>query len=96
MKITDPQWIEVPGVRSGDDFCVAINSDIDPKYTLMAVVLTKPNMKLQAKKLLDKIGVPSQFVTTLTMTRLGKKPAVYSNILRQINGKMGLDCYKLQ
>jgi hypothetical protein len=69
-------------VITGEEFCIAIKSDLDPNYTELAVILTKQNMKAPAKKLLDQMGVPSQFITTHTMQKLGRKPAVYHMILR--------------
>ena len=69
-------------MNSAADYNAAIESDIDAKFTEFAVVIIKKDMKGPVKKLLDKMGIPSQFILSETFKRLGRKMNVYTNILR--------------
>ena len=80
---------------SENDYIKAIESDIDPKMSEFVIVIIKPDMKAPVKAKLDKMGIPSQFIRSETFGRMGKKPAIYTNILRQINAKLKLDLYRL-
>ena len=57
-------------------------------------MLTKKELKPLIKKALTGMGVISQFVLAATLKR---NPAigVYSNLLKQMNAKIGLDLYRV-
>lgn len=57
------------------------------------MIIFDPRNKKAIKSLLDKKGIPSQFVLSNTIKRA--KITVYSNILKQINAKLRGDLYKI-
>ena len=84
-------------MRSADDYMIAIKSDLDPKYITIAVVIIRDNIeKFPIKKLLDSMGIPSQFVRTDTINKAQRKLTTYSLMMKQMCGKMGLELYRLQ
>jgi aubergine len=63
---------------------------------IVCVILFKPEYKKFIKGILDKEGVPSQFVTTKKLGGPKGAPlSVMSNILKQMNAKLKLDLYRL-
>lgn len=57
------------------------------------VILPKPHEKKDIKKLLDKEGVLSQFITEAKLHKA--KIGVFSNLLKQMNAKLKLDLYRV-
>ena len=95
IKVHDPQYIECPKDKNSEDYMAPIRTDIDPKFTQFVVVLlSRDNLKAPIKALLDKMGIPSQFILSNTVKR-GKGLSVYSNVLKQINAKSRADLYKM-
>lgn len=95
IKVEEPQWIEVPDGRDPKYFIDAIKTDMDPKHTLIAlIVIQRREHKKGIKALLDKAGVPSQFILSETIKRA--KITVYGNVLKQINAKLKLDLYRIR
>jgi len=65
----------------------ALKSDINPKnIKIVVVILGKPADKKDIKQVLDKGGVPSQFITVSKL--FDPKMSVISNILKQMNAKL--------
>eukprot|EP00347_Sterkiella_histriomuscorum_P020908 403335999 len=100
IKIEDPQWIEVPDLKTPQDMIDCMNVDIDLSYTQFVVVLIPGrSLKPDIKRHLDSLGLPSQFVLSSTVSRLvdGQRPKLgpFSMILKQINAKLQKDLYRL-
>jgi hypothetical protein len=70
-------------------------SNIDNKICkIVCVVIFRPDLKKGIKAFIDAGGVPSQFVTAKKLS--GKLPmAVFSNLLKQMNAKVGQDLYRV-
>ena len=99
IRVQDPQWVEIPKGEDrkpkGQAWIDVIKSDIDPSFTTIAVVIIqKPDQKKYIKKVLDEMGVPSQFLLA-TKKLATAKIGVFSNILKQINAKVRQDLYRL-
>lgn len=93
IRVEDPQWIEVPGNKPAD-FTNAIKTDVNPKVCkLVVVVIFNPADKKVVKGFLDKVGVPSQFITSGKLR--GAKMGVFSNLLKQMNAKVRQDIYRI-
>lgn len=72
----------------------ALKSDINPKnIKIVVVILGKPADKKDIKQVLDKGGVPSQFITVSKL--YNPKMSVISNILKQMNAKLKQDLYRV-
>ncbi|TNV84199.1 hypothetical protein FGO68_gene5845 [Halteria grandinella] len=93
IVVEEPQWVEASSGNAAD-LIAAIKDDIVPqKSSIIVVILPKPHEKKDIKKVLDKGGVPSQFITAakLHKARIG----VFSNLLKQMNAKLKLDLYRV-
>ena len=60
------------------------------------VVLTDKTLKPKIKKTLVEMGVISQFILANTVFSKSKAIGVFSNLLKQMNAKVGLDLYRIQ
>jgi hypothetical protein len=96
VTVDDPQWCELSNNKP-KDYIDAIVANVDPKKCILVVVIIfNKDSKKPIKAHLDKMGVPSQFVTEDTIKRSSGKLGVYSNILKQMNAKVKLDVYRLK
>ena len=97
IVVEEPIWVEIPPPKSSDDYIKEIESDIDPKICkIVCVVISNPDFKKGVKSFLDKVGLPSQFISSRKLGGpKGIPMAVISNILKQMNAKMRLDLYRL-
>lgn len=92
IKVEDPLWVEVE--RTEQSFKNNITSALKKEQIQIAVVIIKnPKFKKSLKSLLDSKGIPSQFI--LSSKLFNVKLGVVSNILKQMNTKIGKDLYRL-
>ncbi|TNV83358.1 hypothetical protein FGO68_gene12639 [Halteria grandinella] len=95
MLIQEPQWVEI-STSSLQSYLSLIQSDINPlNCQLVIVIINDSGLKPTLKSLLDRGGIPSQFIQSQTITK-DLSLGVYSNLLKQINAKMGLDLYRIE
>nr|AEX87970.1 Otiwi8 [Sterkiella histriomuscorum] len=96
IRVEQPQYVEIQRNDNKQQYIDAITADIDPGYTqLVVVVLGNKVLKPQIKALLDKMGVPSQFILSDTLFKKGKALGVFSNLLKQMNAKLKRDLYNM-
>lgn len=90
IKVQAPEYIEVPSDLArqpdGKGYLKPIEADISPKTLFALVLISDPKHKKVIKTLLDRKGIPSQFMLSATVDRA--KITVYSNVLKQINAKV--------
>ena len=77
----------------GKGYLKPIEADISPKTLFALVLISDPKHKKVIKTLLDRKGIPSQFMLSATVDRA--KITVYSNVLKQINAKVRQDLYRV-
>ena len=58
-------------------------------------MLTKAQLKPKIKKALVEMGCISQFILANTVFSKSKALGVFSNLLKQMNAKVGLDLYRV-
>ena len=80
--------------RDGKGYCEHLHKFPFNQYKFAVVIVHDPRHKNEIKSLLDKNGIPSQFILSITVDRA--KITVYSNVLKQINAKLRQDLYKIQ
>eukprot|EP00347_Sterkiella_histriomuscorum_P023353 403334969 len=96
ITIEEPQFVEIGRKEGRDLYSQAINLDIDPFSTkLVVIIIDDQKQKPQIKALLDKMGVPSQFIKRDTIIDKGYIPAVFSNLLKQIVAKLNHQLYNV-
>jgi len=77
----------------GKGYLKPIETDITPNTLFALVLISDPRHKKVIKTLLDRKGIPSQFMLSGTVDRA--KITVYSNVLKQINAKVRQDLYRV-
>jgi len=97
IRVETPEYIEVATelarMPDGKGYLKPIETDINTKTLFALVLISDPRHKKVIKTLLDRKGVPSQFMLSATVDRA--KITVYSNVLKQINAKVRQDLYRV-
>lgn len=78
------------------DYINAIKSDVNPdELQTIVVLLSRKEIKAGIKKFLVEAGLISQFILANTVFSKSKALGVFSNLVKQINAKVGLDLYRI-
>lgn len=108
---SEPVYIEVPNdrdmiddgvdpkqLKNGGNFEHCIRSELsgNKSVVMVFVLIDNDSHHKLIKKSLDQIGVPSQFLLFKNITKKMSQMGVWSNILKQVNAKCGLDLYRIQ
>lgn len=87
-------------LKDGGDFLYCIQSELQSVkksgLAIIFVLLNNPDHKKLIKKALDKMGLASQFMLKRNIEKKLSALGVFSNLLRQVNAKCGMDLYRLQ
>ena len=101
ISVEEPYWCEIDGREAKQkngkgftDYLQRKDGPLSNPLDFALVIIFDPKNKKAIKSLLDKAGVPSQFVLSNTLKRA--KITVFSNILKQINAKLRGDLYKIE
>jgi hypothetical protein len=106
----EPIYIEVPSnddlkrsgandrqISHGGNYSYCITSDLqsNKQVKIVFVLIDNDTHHPRAKKELDQLGLCSQFLLYKNISKKIKTFGVWSNILKQVNAKCGLDLYRI-
>eukprot|EP00347_Sterkiella_histriomuscorum_P007318 403349409 len=95
ILVESPLYVEIPKCDQ-QMYMDSITLDIDPlKTQIVVVILGTKTQKPRIKALLDKMGIPSQFILSDTLYKRSKSPFLCFNIIKQMNAKLKYDLYNL-
>jgi len=92
-QIEDPLFAEVSQDRKGEGYIQAVRNSVKNEHMMVFVLLDYPDKKKFIKQVIDKTGIPSQFLLIPTAS---KGLSVFTNLLKQMNAKVQLDLYRIQ
>jgi hypothetical protein len=106
----DPTYIEIPDdqtllndgytrdqIKGGGNYAECITADLQNNtgIKLVFVLISNESFHPKIKKRMDQIGVASQFMLFKNISKKMNALGVWSNILKQVNAKCGLDLYRI-
>lgn len=106
IEIPDDSVLRNAGLkdtRNGNNFIHCLGNDLrDSKGNVLKnvqicfVLIGRESDYPPIKRFLDSIGVISQFMLFKNVKRNESKMGVFTNLLRQVNAKVGLDLYRMR
>lgn len=97
IQVEDPSWIEVPRMDDTQAFHVQLKNLINQnlKPTMVLVMLSNEKLYKAYKNICYNLNLVSQCVKYSNFGK-GMNLSVASNVLRQINSKLGGDLYNIK
>ena len=90
----DPLWVDCR-TSTAQNYIDEIKNKVTKKIEVVIVLLGRKETKTQVKKHLVQQGIISQFILADTVYYKATAIGVFSNLIKQINAKLGLDLYRL-